>query len=34
VLLGWRVWNHASKRKPKAPAGVRGNSEKPLRSAG
>ena len=34
VLLGWRVWNYASKRKPKASAGVRGGSEKPLRSAG
>ena len=33
VLLGWRVWNYANKRKPKAAAGVRGGSEKPLRSA-
>ncbi|QSI29162.1 sulfoxide reductase heme-binding subunit YedZ [Variovorax sp. RKNM96] len=32
VLLGWRVWNYASKRKTKnAPAGARGG-EKPLRS--
>jgi sulfoxide reductase heme-binding subunit YedZ len=35
VLLGWRVWNYASKRKPRAStAGARGGSEKPLRSAG
>jgi sulfoxide reductase heme-binding subunit YedZ len=31
VLLGWRVWNYASKRKAKQSAGVRGG-EKPLRS--
>ncbi|MGJ7608111.1 sulfite oxidase heme-binding subunit YedZ [Variovorax sp. LT1R20] len=31
VLLGWRVWNYASKRKAKAPVGARGG-EKPLRS--
>jgi sulfoxide reductase heme-binding subunit YedZ len=32
VLLGWRVWNYASKRKAKkVPAGARGG-EKPLRS--
>jgi sulfoxide reductase heme-binding subunit YedZ len=33
VLLGWRVWNYASKRKPKPSAGVRGSSEKSLRSS-
>jgi methionine sulfoxide reductase heme-binding subunit len=35
VLLGWRVWHYASKRKPKEAAGVRGSSGKSLRrSAG
>ena len=35
VLLGWRVWNYASKRRPKPSAGVRGGSgsEKALRSS-
>ncbi|RRH91700.1 sulfoxide reductase heme-binding subunit YedZ [Variovorax beijingensis] len=37
VLLGWRVWNYASKRRPKPSAGVRGgsrnSSEKSLRSS-
>ncbi|HWT20577.1 MAG TPA: protein-methionine-sulfoxide reductase heme-binding subunit MsrQ [Variovorax sp.] len=36
ALLGWRVWNYASKRRPKPSAGVRGasgNSEKALRSS-
>ncbi|MDQ0587396.1 sulfite oxidase heme-binding subunit YedZ [Variovorax paradoxus] len=35
VLLGWRVWNYAGKRRPKPSAGVRGSSsgEKSLRSS-
>ncbi|REN13153.1 sulfoxide reductase heme-binding subunit YedZ, partial [Mycobacterium tuberculosis] len=32
VLLAWRVWNFASKRKAKPIAGVVRNSEKPLRT--
>jgi len=33
VLLGWRVWNYASKRKPKPSAGTRGSGEKSLRGS-
>ncbi|QGW81106.1 sulfite oxidase heme-binding subunit YedZ [Variovorax paradoxus] len=33
VLLGWRVWNSANKRKPKPSAGARDGTEKSLRSS-